>query len=361
MAVFCTRGNNMIKVGIYGASGYMGSEALRVLLKHPNVSVEWATSRSDTPIEHYHKNFYNRDVRFVKPGEAFPCDVVFFALPTGLTTELGKWFLESGSKIIDFGADFRLNNQDEWETVYGKKHPDWHMSERAVYGLVELHRDEIVKSKIVANPGCYSSSSILALAPLVKEGWIDLEKIIVDGLSGTVGAGDDLDLALHHPEIHNNSLPYNVVNHRHSYEIEQELSLLVNKKVVINFSACYIPVSRGVMTINHAFPIKTINRGDLLELYEDFYRNEFFVQIIDLPKNEQAAWNYLPYPWIAAVSATNFCHIGLDIDERRNRIVVYSVLDSIGKGGALAGIQNLNLMFGLDEKTALDFYGIHPC
>ena len=350
----------MIKAGIYGASGYMGSEALRVLLKHPDVAVEWATSRADTPIEYYHKNFYGRDVRFVKPEEATPCDVVFFALPTGLTAEFCKRFLENGSKIIDFGADFRLGSQTEWEAVYGKKHPDWRLSEQAVYGLVEIHRDEIKNARIVANPGCYSSSSILALAPLVKEGLIDSEKIIVDGISGTVGAGDDVDLALHHPEIHNNILPYNVVNHRHSYEIEQELSLLSDKKVTIHFSACYIPISRGVMTINHAFPIKPVSRQDLLELYKDFYRQEFFVKIIDLSKDEQAAWNYLPYPWIAAVSATNFCHIGLDVDEKRNRIVVYSVLDSIGKGGALVGIQNLNLMFGIEETTALDFYGIHP-
>jgi len=349
----------MIKVGIYGASGYMGGEALRVLLKHPDVSVEWATSRSE-PIEYYHKNFYGRGIRFVRPEEATPCDAVFFALPTGLTTELSKKFYEAGSKIIDFGADFRLNDKDTWETVYGKKHPDWRMSEQAVYGLVELRRDEIRGAKIIANPGCFSSSAILALAPLIKDRLIDTEKIVVDGLSGTVGAGDDLDLALHHPEMHNNILPYNVVDHRHSYEIEQELSLLSDRKVVIHFSSCYIPISRGVMTISHAFPVKSIRRADLLALYQDFYRDAYFIKIIDLPKDNKAAWNYLPYPWIAAVSATNFCHIGLDVDEKRNRIVVYSVLDSIGKGGALVGIQNLNLMFGLAEETGLDFYGIHP-
>ncbi|MDR1689796.1 MAG: N-acetyl-gamma-glutamyl-phosphate reductase [Clostridiales bacterium] len=350
----------MIEVGIYGASGYMGSEALRILLRHPSVCVKWATSRSDVPIEYYHKNFYGRNIRFVKPDQATPCDVVFFALPTGLTAELCKSFYENGSKIIDFGADFRLKNQQEWEDVYGKKHPDWEMANQAVYGLTELHKDEIKRSKIIANPGCYSSSSILALAPLVKNALIDADKIIVDGLSGTVGAGDDLDLALHHPEIHNNLLPYNVVNHRHSYEIEQELSLLANKKVVINFSACYVPISRGVMTINHAFPLNSITRRDVLNLYQDFYKDEFFVKILDLPKDNNAAWNYLPYPWIAAVSATNFCHIGIDVDEKRNRIVIYSALDSIGKGGALVGVQNLNLMCGLDEKAGLDFYGIHP-
>jgi N-acetyl-gamma-glutamyl-phosphate reductase common form len=338
----------------------MGSEALRVLLKHPGVSVEWATSRSDTPIEHYHKNFYGRGVRFVKPSEAAPCDVVFFALPTGLTAEHCRPFLNGGSKVIDFGADFRLNDKSEWESVYKKSHADWASAQEAVYGVCELHRDEIAKARIIANPGCFSSSSILALAPLISENLIDLDKIIVDGLSGTVGAGDDLDLALHHPEIDNNILPYNVVDHRHSYEIEQELSLLAENKVTINFSSCYVPISRGILTINHCFPVRNAERGDILGLYKDFYRDEFFVKVIDIPKDENASWNYLPYPWVAAVSATNFCHIGLDVDEKRNRIVVYSVLDSIGKGGALVGIQNMNIMFGLDEKTGLDFFGIHP-
>lgn len=350
----------MIKVGIYGAAGYMGSEALRVLLKHPGVTVEWATSRSDTPVEHYHKNFYGRGVRFVPPSEVTPCDAVFFAIPTGLTAEICQPFLRDGSKIIDLGADFRLNDRAEWERVYQKTHANWDLAEEAVYGICELHRDEIKRARIIANPGCYSSSSIFALAPLAAEGLIDFDKIIVDGLSGTVGAGSDLDLALHHPEITNNLLPYNVVNHRHSYEIEQELSLLAGEKITVNFSACYVPISRGILTINHCFPTRPVKRAELLDLYKNFYRDEFFIKIIDLPKDECASWNYLPYPWVAAVSATNFCHIGLDIDEERNRIVVYSVLDSIGKGGALAGVQNLNIMFGLDEKTGLDFYGIHP-
>lgn len=350
----------MIKVGIYGASGYMGSEALRVLLKHPMVSVEWATSRSETPIEYYHKNFYGRGINFVKPSETTACDVVFFALPTGLTAEISPQFLNNGSKIIDFGADFRLNQKDEWEKVYKKKHANWELADEAVYGITELHKKEIAGSRVIANPGCFSSSSILALAPLAKEGLIDFDKIIIDGLSGTVGAGDDLDLALHHPEIDNNILPYNVVDHRHSYEIEQELSVLAGEKVTVNFSSCYIPISRGILTISHCFPNKTIKRGELLDLYKSFYEKEFFIKIIDIPKDDNAAWNYLPYPWVAAVSATNFCHIGLDVDEKRNRIVVYSVLDSIGKGGALVGIQNMNLMFGMDESTGLDFYGIHP-
>ena len=143
----------MIKVGIYGASGYMGSEALRGLLKHPNVSVEWATSRNDMPIEYLHKNFYGRGINFINPSRTTPCDLVFFALPTGLTAETCQTFLNEESKIIDFGADFRLNNKSEWENVYQKEHKNWKLSEEAVYGICELHRNEIKKTRIIANPG----------------------------------------------------------------------------------------------------------------------------------------------------------------------------------------------------------------
>jgi N-acetyl-gamma-glutamyl-phosphate reductase common form len=343
----------------------MGGEALRVLLRHPEVSVQWATSRSNTPIEYYHRNFLGRGFRFVSPdeigrGDNSHCDVVFFALPTGLTTEICRPFYQAGCKIIDFGADFRLRDQETWERVYRLKHPDWSLAEQAVYGINELHKEEIAAAGIIANPGCYSSCSILALAPLVKNGLIDLEHIVVDGLSGTVGAGESLDPALHHPEITNNLLPYNVVDHRHTYEIEQEQSVLAGQAVTVHFSACYVPVSRGILTVNHCFTKSRTDRKELLQIYKDFYADAFFVKIVDIPKNENETFNYLPYPWISAVSATNFCHIGLDVDEKRNRIVVYGALDSIGKGGALVGIQNMNIMFGLDEACGLDCVGIHP-
>lgn len=350
----------MVTAGIYGASGYMGGEALRILLKHPEVSVKWATSRSNDPIEEFHKNFYGFGLKFIKPEDAYPCDVVFYAVPSGVTASLCGDMLDNGSVIIDYGADFRLKNKNDWEKTYKMKHPNWGFAEKAVYGINELHKKEIKSTKIVANPGCFASSSILGLAPLIREDLIDAQKIIVDGMSGTVGAGNSLDIALHHPEIHNNILPYNVVDHRHTYEIEQELSLIANEEVTVNFSAYYVPISRGILTANHCFPKKKINRRQLIDLYKEYYKDSYFVKILDIPKDNNSTWNYKPYPWISAVSGTNFCHIGIDIDERRNRIVVFRVLDSIGKGGALVGIQNMNIIFGFDEKAGLDFYGMHP-
>lgn len=350
----------MIKVGIYGASGYMGGEAARILTEHPDVKIAWLTSRGDKPLEYFHKNFYGSGLKFIKPEEVTPCDVAFAALPSGQIMKEARKLLESGTKVIDLGADFRLKDKNEWERVYGKTHSDWELAAEAVYGIPELHRNEIKSARVIANPGCFSSAAILGLAPLVKHRLIDNDKIIVDGLSGTAGAGAETDRAIHHPEIGNNLVPYNVVDHRHTYEIEQELELLCNSRVSVHFTTTYVPITRGILDICHCFPVSRVNRDELLDIYKDFYHDEFFIKIIDLPKEQGASWQYVPYPWVAAVSGTNYCHIGLDVDEKRGRIVVFSIIDSIGKGGAHAAVQNMNLMFGLEETKGLKRYGLHP-
>lgn len=350
----------MIKVGILGGSGYMGGEAIRILSEHPEAEVSWITSRGDKPVEYFHKNFYGNGLKFIKPEEITPCDVVFAALPTGQIMKEARKFLDAGTKIIDLGADFRLKNKEEWERIYGKTHSDFKLAREAVYGIPELHREEIKKARIIANPGCFSSAAILGLAPLLDKDIIDTDKIVIDGLSGTAGAGAETDRAIHHPEIGNNLVPYNVVDHRHTYEIEQELGRIGNTAVSAHFTSTYVPITRGILDICHCFPKKKISRNELLDIFKQFYRNEFFIKIIDLEKEENASWQYAPYPWVAAASGSNFCHIGLDVDERRGRIVVFSVLDSIGKGGAHAAVQNMNLMFGLDETTGLTRTGLHP-
>lgn len=350
----------MIRAGIYGASGYMGGEVIRILLEHPEVEIAWVTSRGDKSVEYFHKNLYGTGLEFIKPEEVTPCDVIFAALPSGQIMKQARELLESKTKVIDLGADFRLKDRAEWERIYGKQHSDWQIAEEAVYGIPELHREEIKKARVIANPGCYSSAAILGLAPLVKYGLIDTTKIIVDGLSGTAGAGAETDRPIHHPEIGNNLVPYNVVDHRHTYEMDQELGLLSNTEVLVHFTTTYVPITRGILDICHCFPNTKTSRDELIGLYKEFYRNEFFVKIIDLPKEQGASWQYIPYPWVAAVSGTNYCHIGLDVDERRGRIVVFSVLDSIGKGGAHVAVQNMNLMFGLEETMGLKRQGLHP-
>ena len=207
----------MIRVGVYGASGYMGGEALRILREHPEVEVEWATSRSGKPAEDFHRNLYGTGITLVKPDEVSRCEAVFLALPTGNAMALAPQLLESGAKVIDLGADFRLRDRTVWERIYARSHTHWELAEEAVYGIPELHREGIKQARIIANPGCFSSAAILGMAPLVEAGWIDPEQITVDGLSGTTGAGAELDVTMHHPEIGNNLVPYNVVDHRHTY------------------------------------------------------------------------------------------------------------------------------------------------
>lgn len=350
----------MIKAGVFGASGYMGGEVLRLLLEHPEVELVWATSRNHKPVEFYHRNLYGANIKFIKPEEITPCDVIFFAIPTGSVMSMAKVLLKSNTKIIDLGADFRLKNAVEWENVYGKKHLCPEYLNDAIYGIPEIYREKIKSAKIIANPGCFSSAAILGLAPLIKNNLIDMEKIVVDGLSGTAGAGAELDVAIHHPEIGNNVVVYNAVNHRHSYEIEQELGFLSNKKVTVHFTPSYVPITRGILDICHCFPTKKLKREELISLYQNFYRNEYFIKIFDMPFDHNAVWQHSRYPWVSSVSGTNFCHIGLDIDEKRNRLIVLSVLDSLGKGGAHVGIQNLNIMFGFNETLGISQYGLHP-
>ncbi len=350
----------MVKVGILGASGYMGGEVLRVLLEHPKVEIAWVTSRTGGSIVDYHPNLYGVDVPLIHPDKSTPCDVIFLALPTTASIDAAVRFLKEGCKVIDLGAAFRLSNREIWESVYQQKHSHWELVNKAVYGVVELHREEITKTNLLANPGCFSSAAILGLAPLVKAKLIDSERIVIDGLSGTAGAGADLSRAAHHPEIGNNLVPYNVVGHRHTFEIDQELSLLSGGEVRVHFTPTYVPIIRGILDICHVFPKRSIRREEVLRVYQEFYRDEPFVKVYDLPKEPEASWQYKPYPWVSSVAGTNYCFIGMDVDEMRGRVVIFSVLDSIGKGGAQVGIENMNLMCGFERTAGLSRRGLHP-
>ena len=350
----------MIRVGVMGASGYMGGEALRVLLEHPEVQLAWATSRDEDRIEPCHPNLYDSGVELIHPDKAEPCDVVFLALPTEASIAAARRFLQQGCKVVDLGAAFRLSDQQLWERVYRQRHGCWELTERAVYGLSELHKTQIAQADLIANPGCFSSAAVLALAPLMTERLVDTGRIVVNGLSGTAGAGAELSRSAHHPEIANNLIPYNVVGHRHTCEMEQELTLLAAGTVRVHFTPVYVPIVRGILDVCHGFPDRKMSRADLLDRYKAFYRDQPFVKVYDLPRDEKTSWQYKPYPWVSAVAGTNFCYIGLDVDEARDRIVVFSVLDSIGKGGAQAGIENMNLMCDLPRGMGLNRRGLHP-
>jgi N-acetyl-gamma-glutamyl-phosphate reductase common form len=350
----------VVRVGVFGASGYMGGEALRVLLEHPGVEIAWLTSRSGERVDEVHPNLYGLGLEMIHPDAATPCDVAFLALPTAPSIEAAARMLGQGAKVIDLGAAFRLKERATWESVYGQAHPQWPLAEEAVYGISELHGEAIAKARLVANPGCFASAAILALAPLVREKLVDLERLVVDGLSGTTGVGAELHRAAHHPEIGGNLVPYNVVDHRHSYEIEQELGQLAGGEVRVHFTPTYVPIVRGILAVCHAFPQRPVTRAQLVDLYRAFYARQPFAVVYDQPKEAGTSWQYKPYPWVSAVNGTNYCYLGLDVDERRGRIVAFGALDSIGKGGAHAGVENMNLMFGLERGAGLARRGLHP-
>jgi N-acetyl-gamma-glutamyl-phosphate reductase common form len=355
-----TMDGNRPRVGIFGASGYMGGEALRVLLEHPQLDLAWATSRTPGPAHHHHPNLLGAGVDLIHPDEATPCDAVLVALPTEASIDVARRFVDAGTRVVDLGAAFRLSHRDTWEEVYGQRHSDWALAEEAVYGIPELHEHEIRDARLVANPGCFSSAAILALAPLLKEGIVDPTRLFVDGISGTTGVGAELWRGAHHPEIGNNLVPYNACGHRHSFEMEQELGLVAGDDVTVHFTPVYAPIVRGILDVCHGLLEHPLRRDDALELFREFYRDAPFVCVHDSPHEPGAAFQYRPYPWVSAVAGTNYAFIGLEVDERRGRIVVFGALDSIGKGGALVGIENLNGMLGLPRESGLSRRGLHP-
>jgi N-acetyl-gamma-glutamyl-phosphate reductase len=346
-------------VGVVGGSGYSGGELLRLLLQHPAAEIAWVTSRGDKQLEKVHRNLWGSGLRFITEEEASPCDVVFLCMPSRESMTRAGQYLAQGSKVIDLGSDFRLKDPAVFEQVYGVKHVSWDLVREAPYGATELHRAGIRSARLVANPGCFAYATILALAPLVREGLVDLDRIVVDALSGTSGAGAEPSVPTHHSEIGHSVFPYNVIGHRHTAEIEQELTGVARAKVTIHFTPYYAPFARGILASCHGFLNRKVSRADVLGLYRDFYRGEYFVRLLDM-QQEKVSWQYLPYPSVASVAGSNFVHIGADVDEQRGRVVVFSALDNLGKGAAGSAIQNMNCMLGLAEETGLGGVGLHP-
>ena len=350
----------MVSVGIVGGSGYMGGEALRVLLRHPHADVAWITSRFPGPVERVHPNLYDTGLHFVRLDDVKTPDFVLLALPTGASIAVAVRFLQAGARVIDLGAAFRLHERPTWERVYGQPHTAWPLVYEAVYGVPELHAERIRTARLIANPGCFASAAILGLAPLLKAGLVDGQRLVVDGLSGTAGAGAEFSRAIHHPEIGGNVVLYNVVGHRHTYEMEQELTGVAHREVRVHFTPCYVPIVRGIVDICRCFPTEALSRAHLLAVFSQFYQGQPFVKVYDQPQEEEDAWHYKPYPWVSAVAGTNYCYIGMAVDDERHSIVVMAVLDSVGKGGAHVAIENLNIMAGFARTTGLLDRGCHP-
>ncbi|MHB1000419.1 MAG: N-acetyl-gamma-glutamyl-phosphate reductase [Armatimonadota bacterium] len=347
----------MVKVGIIGAS-YGGGELLRILHGHPEAEVVYFASET----------FKGQGLGSVYPNmrgftdlvcEAYDaqalierCDAVFMAQHQGWAMKEVGIYLDAGVKVIDLSADFRLRDTDIYEQWYKLSHTSPELIGRAVYGLPELYRDKIAGANLVANPGCYVTSAILALMPLLKNGLIDPDSIVVDSKSGVSGAGrSSFKLDYHYPEMNENMKAYNIGVHRHTPEIEQELSVLAGSPVTISFTPHLIPITRGILTTAYA---KLTESGksteDILAVYNEAYGSEPFV--IMMAPGE--------YPSVKATQGSNTCHIGLKVDPRTNRVVVSSALDNLVRGMSGMAIQNMNLMFGLGETTGLMGPGVYP-
>jgi len=339
----------LIKVSIVGGSGYTGAELIRILLQHPDAEILHVTSREleGRPVSARLPNAVGIDLSYERPDPSrlSDSDVVFCCVHHTASMRIVPSLLES-SKVIDLSADYRFSDKRIYEEAYGVAHssPDI----EAVYGLPEIHREEIRAARLVANPGCYPTGAILALAPLVSEGLIDLDRIVIDSKSGSSGAGIKPSPFTHHPETSSFVKPYKVTTHRHAPEVDQELSRLAGRRVTVNFTPHLVPISRGILTTCHTFPSSRLELDEVSALYSEFYADSPFVRIMEV------------VPDLRGVAGSNRCDIGFERDERTGRLVVVSAIDNLTKGASGQAVQNMNLMFGRPEGEGLTFPGLYP-
>ena len=344
-----------MKVSVIGATGYAGAELLRLLHNHPKVEIVYITSESQTGIGidevygHFRK-IYNDKLISMQEIEkiAKASDVVFIGLPHGHAMAVGKKLEQYNTKIIDLGADYRFTNTDIYEKWYKVEHT--HKEAEAVYGLTELNRDKVKNAKIVGNAGCYTSASILALAPLVKADLIDTSTIVIDAKSGVSGAGRGTNLNTHFAEMYDNLKAYNVGGHRHTPEIEQALSEIAGEDIVLSFTPHLIPMSRGILSSCYAKLKSSVTAEQVDKAFADMYSDEYFIRLLGRGA----------YPATKNTRGSNFCDLGWHIDERVGRVIVLSAIDNLVKGAAGQAIQNFNVMFNLDEKIGLDNAPVYP-
>jgi len=345
----------VIKVGIYGGSGYTGEELLRLLVSHPGAKVVAATSRrfAGVPVAEVYPVFSGlTDLVYTDASPeavADLVDIVFLALPHGVSMEFAPIFLKAGRKVIDLSADFRIHAEATYEAWYGR-HKAPGMLQEAVYGLPELHRESIRNTRLVANPGCYPTSIILGLAPVLKSRWIDTDSVIADSKSGVSGAGRDPQIASLYCEVAGGFKAYKVGGHRHTPEIEQELSALAEREMKISFTPHLLPVKRGILSTIYAKLSKDVTAEEATALYQAFYREEPFVRIC---RSGQ-------FPNLSSVVGSNYCDIGVTVDKRTGRIIIVSAIDNLIKGASGQAIQNMNLMCGLKEETGLPAIALFP-
>ena len=352
----------MVKVGVLAASGYIGGELLRLLIQHPKAEVTLATSRkyAGEYVFRVHPNLRGMTELKFSPLDASKLadssDVIFAALPHGESVKIVPQLADAGLKVIDLSADFRLSDEGQYPIWYGYDHPRPDLLEKFIFAVPELNREKVKGARLVSSPGCMAITTILALAPLLKEKslGIDRDHIVVDAKIGSSGAGGKPSLSTHFSERYNVVRPYKPAGHRHSAEIEQVAAEMAGEKVKVSMSAHAVNMVRGILSTTHLFTKAAVKPIDVWKAYRSTYSDSYFIRLV---RDKQGPFR-LPDPKL--VIGSNFCDIGFEIEERTGRLVALSATDNLIKGAAGNAIQAMNLMLGFDEKTGLAMAPLHP-
>jgi len=341
------------KIAIIGATGYTGSELVRILTNHPDVEITMITSESRTgelfsDVHPFLQGIADQKLSSINQIKDYDLDLVFLALPHGVSMDFVKRFKDKSFKIIDLSGDFRLSSSEVYEEWYKIKHiyPDG--IKKAVFGSPELFYNEIKNASLIANPGCFPTSAILGLAPLMAAKLIETDPIIIDSKTGVTGAGIKAKSVNLYSNVNDNFKAYGLKNHRHTIEIQGILDRISGKNTVIQFTPHLLPVDRGILTTIYGRPTKETDEITLRNQFEEFYSNAPFVRL-----RKQA-------PAIKDVRGTNYCDLFVSYDERTNMVIIVSVIDNLIKGAAGQAVQNMNIMFGFDETRGLNLIPLNP-
>ena len=346
----------MIRAGIIGATGYAGAELARLLLQREDVELVWYGSRSYVG-EDFSSIYRNMSHLTDEPCQdddmaklADMADVIFTATPQGFCASQLTEEILSKTKIIDLSADFRIKDVDVYEQWYRLKHPTPQFLPEAVYGLPEINREKIKNARLIANPGCYPTCSFLTLYPMVKEGLIDPDTIIIDAKSGTSGAGRSAKVPSLYCEVNESMKPYGVASHRHTPEIEEQLGYAAGEPVLLNFTPHLVPMNRGILVTAYANLKEGVAEADIRAAYDKYYKDEKFVRMLEPGVCPETRW----------VEGSNYTDINFKVDPRTHRVVMMGALDNLVKGAAGQAVQNMNLIFGLDEAEGLNLVPMFP-
>jgi LysW-gamma-L-alpha-aminoadipyl-6-phosphate/LysW-L-glutamyl-5-phosphate reductase len=351
----------MVRAGVLAASGYIGGELLRLLLQHPEVEVTDATSRKHAGeyVFRVHPNLRGiTELKFtaLEKSKLTDLDVVFAALPHGESVKIVPELADAGLRVIDLSADFRLSDKAQYPAWYNYEHPRPDLLEKFIFSIPEINREKVRGARLVSSPGCMAITTILALAPLLKEKslGVDHEHIVVDTKIGSSGAGGKPSLSTHFSERYNVVRPYKPAGHRHSAEIEQVLASMAGEQVKVSMSAHAVNMVRGILSTSHVFTKNSPKPIDIWKAYRAMYSDSFFIRLV---RDKQGPFR-LPDPKL--VIGSNFCDVGFEIEERTGRIVALSATDNLIKGAAGNAVQSMNLMFGFDEKEGIAMAPLHP-